>query len=138
MTEEERLQQVARDQPPFANLIGVRLVSAIPDRIVFELPVTPALANRNGVLHGGALMTLADNAGGTGAFMNLPEGSRTITLESKTNFTRAIRVGDVARATAVPLHVGGRTQIWQTTISRGDGKLAAIVTQTQMVIDWAP
>ena len=64
------------------------------------------------------------------------QGKTTTTLESKTNFLRPIRLGDVARAVSLPLHIGRTTQIWQTTITRGDGKAAAIVTQTQVVIDW--
>lgn len=135
MNDDQRLQQVAHNQPDFAIHIGAHLVSATPGRVEFEMPVTQALANRNGVLHGGAIMGLADNAGGTGTFMNLPEGKATTTLESKTNFLRPIRLGDVARAVSLPLHIGRTTQIWQTTITRGDGKTAAIVTQTQMVID---
>ena len=136
MNDDQRLQQVADNQPDFAIHIGARLVSATPERVEFEMPVTQALANRNGVLHGGAIMGLADNAGGTGTFLNLPDGKSTTTLESKTNFLRPIRLGDVARAVSLPLHLGRTTQNWQTTITRGDGKVAAIVTQTQMVIDW--
>lgn len=130
------LPDVARNQPAFAGHLGMRVVAARPDRVEFELPVTPELANRNGVLHGGAIMALADNAGGTATFLNLPEGRSTTTIESKTNFLRPVRIGDVARAVAVPLHLGRTTQIWQTTVTRGDGKTAAIVTQTQMVLDW--
>lgn len=137
MDDEQAVRQVADDQPDFAIHIGARLVSATRERVEFEMPVTQALANRNGVLHGGAIMGLADNAGGTGTFLNLPGGKSTTTLESKTNFLRPIRLGDVARAVSLPLHLGRTTQIWQTTITRGDGKVAAIVTQTQMVIDWS-
>lgn len=133
---DDQPKQDADDLPEFAVHIGARLVSATPERVELEMPVTRALANRNGVLHGGAIMGLADNAGGTGTFMNLPDGKTTTTLESKTNFLRPIRLGDVARAVSLPLHIGRTTQIWQTTITRGDGKAAAIVTQTQMVIDW--
>lgn len=136
MTEHERLWRLAGDQPEFALHLGSRLISATPDRVEFEMPVTAALANRNGVLHGGAIMGLADNAGGTATFLNLPEGKTTTTLESKTNFLRPIRIGDVARAVAEPLHRGRTTQVWQTTVSRGDGKVAAIVTQSQLVLDW--
>ena len=96
--------------------------------------VTPELINRNGVLHGGAIMALADNLGGTGAFINLAEGQGTTTIESKTNFLRAVPAGDVLRALSIPLHRGRTTQVWQTTLYRGDGKVAAIVTQTQMVL----
>ena len=128
--------RIAFDQPAFAQLLGFRLISADPDAVLGELSVTQDMANRNGVMHGGAIMAMADNMGGTATMINLPEGKTTTTLESKTNFLRAIRIGDVASARCVPLHKGRTTMVWQTTITRGDGKTAAIVTQTQLVIDW--
>ena len=134
----DRLRQIAENQPDYATHIGAKLISATPERVEFHMEVTPQLANRNGVLHGGALMGLADNAGGTATHLHLTEGKATTTLESKTNFLRPVRLGDTARAVTVPLHLGRTTQIWQTTITRNDGKVAAIVTQTQMVIDWKP
>ena len=135
MTREE-LDRIAFDQPAFARLLGFRLVSAEPDEVLAELSVTEDLSNRNGVMHGGAIMALADNIGGTATMINLPQGKTTTTLESKTNFLRPIRIGDTAHARCVALHRGRTTMIWQTTITRGDGKAAAIVTQTQVVIDW--
>lgn len=132
----ESLKLIAENQPEFANHLGVRLISASPDKVVMEMEVTPALANRNGVLHGGAIMSIADNAGGTATFLNIPDGKSTTTLDSKTNFLRPIRIGDVARATCEPLHRGRTIQVWQTTVTRGDGQVAAIVVQTQMVLDW--
>ena len=129
-------RRIAADQPAFAGHLGMRLVEATPDRVEMVMPVAEALTNRNGVLHGGAIMALADNAGGTATFLNLPEDKSTTTLESKTNFLRPIRLGDTARGICEPLHRGRTTMIWQTRILRDDGKLAAIVTQTQMVIDW--
>ena len=135
MTREE-LDRIAFDQPAFARLLGFRLISAEPDEVLAELSVTQDLSNRNGVMHGGAIMALADNIGGTATMINLPQGKTTTTLESKTNFLRPIRIGDTARARCVPLHKGRTTRVWQTTITRGDGKPAAIVTQTQVVIDW--
>ncbi|MBV0890278.1 PaaI family thioesterase [Paracoccus sp. Z118] len=129
-------ERIAFDQPAFAHLLGFRMISVQKDELVAEMEVTPELANRNGVMHGGAIMALADNIGGTATIINLPPGKSTTTLESKTNFLRPIRVGDKATARCVPLHRGRTTMVWQTTISRGDGKPAAIVTQTQVVIDW--
>ena len=123
-------------QPEFARHLGARLVLATAERVEFEMEVTPLLSNNNGVLHGGAIMGLADHAGGTGTYLHLPKGKATTTLESKTNFLRPVRLGDTARAVSVPLHLGRTTQVWQTTITRGDGKTAAIITQTQMIIDW--
>jgi 1,4-dihydroxy-2-naphthoyl-CoA hydrolase len=86
------------------------------------------------VLHGGALMALADNLGGTATIANLPNGARTATIESKTNFFAPIPIGDTAYAECTPLHRGRSTMVWQTRITRNDGKLCAIVTQTQIVI----
>lgn len=125
-----------RTLPPFALLIGSRLISLRPEEVVIEMEVGEEHLNRNGVLHGGAFLGLADNAGGTCASANLPEGRATTTIESKTNFLRPIRLGDTARATAAPLHVGATTMLIQVTITRGDGKVAALTTQTQMVMEW--
>ncbi|MDO5657587.1 MAG: PaaI family thioesterase [Paracoccus sp. (in: a-proteobacteria)] len=122
--------------PHFAKMLGLRLVSHSPDEVVMEMDVTPDHANGNGVLHGGAILGLADNTGGLAAVLTLGPGQATTTIESKTNFMRPVRIGDVARATARPLHKGSTTQIWQSTITRGDGKVAAIVTQTQMIMEW--
>ena len=120
MTREE-LDRIAFDQPAFARLLGFRLVSAEPDEVLAELSVTEDLSNRNGVMHGGAIMALADNIGGTATMINLPQGKTTTTLESKTNFLRPIRIGDTAHARCVALHRGRTTMIWQTTITRDDG-----------------
>ena len=124
------------DQPPFASFMGMRILEATPDRVVAELTVTENLTNRNGVLHGGALMAFADNLGGTAATANLPaSGGSTATIESKTNFFTAIPIGDTAYAECTPLHRGRTTMVWQTRITRGDGKLCALVTQTQLVLE---
>ena len=136
MTETDRLRAIAEAQPEFSRMLGIRLIEASPDRVVMELPVTPELSNRNGVMHGGAVLGLTDNTGGTGATLNLKDGENTTTLESKVNFLRPIRIGDLARATATPLHIGSTTQIWEIVVTRGDGKVAARVTQTQMTIRW--
>ena len=133
---EDRLRQIANEQPEFSKLLGIQLIEATPERVVMDLPVTEALSNRNGVMHGGAILGLTDNAGGTASSINLKPGQNTVTLESKVNFLRPIRIGDVARATVTPVHLGGTTRIWDIAITRGDGKLAAKVTQTQMTIAW--
>jgi 1,4-dihydroxy-2-naphthoyl-CoA hydrolase len=129
-----RLQLIADMQPPFANLLGATIVEAAPDRVVAEVPVREQLGNRNGVIHGGAVMAIADNLGGTATFLNLPKGAGTTTIESKTNFFAAVAIGDTLRAECTPLHRGRTTMVWQTRIMRGDGRLAAIVTQTQLVM----
>lgn len=129
---------VVAGQPPFARHLGMRIVSARPDEVVAEMTAVPELINRNGVLHGGAVMALADNTGGTATFIHLAAGETTTTVESKTNFFRAVPAGDTVRAVATLLHNGRRTKVWQTAIYRGDGKLAAQVTQTQMILPPAP
>lgn len=131
---ERRMRSVAEAQPPFAGMIGSRLVSVEPDRVVAELLVTEAHGNRNGVLHGGAVMGFADNLGGTAAFINLPEGASTTTIESKTNFFAAVPVGETVRGECTPLHRGRTTMVWQTKITRQDGRVAALVIQTQLVL----
>ena len=130
----DRMAAIAAAQPPFARHLGLRLLSAAPDRVEADLPVVPALLNRNGTLHGGAVMALADNMGGTLTFLTLGEGEGTATIESKTNFFRPVAAGDVARAVSTILHRGRRTVVVQTVITRGDGKMAAQVVQTQMVM----
>ena len=87
------------------------------------------------MLHGGAVMAFADTLGAIATVANLPEGTGTTTIESKTNFFAAILLGDTARAECTPLHRGRTTMVWQTRITRGDGRLCALVTQTQMVLD---
>lgn len=124
----------AYDQPAFAKFLGLRIVEVTPERVVAELPMRDELVNRFGVMHGGAVMALADNLGGTATTANLQAGQRTTTIESKTNFFASVPVGDVARAECTPLHRGRTTMVWQTRITRGDGRLCAIVTQTQLVI----
>ncbi len=128
------VQAIADAQPPFARLIGQTVTHASRDRVTAEMVVGESHGNRNGVLHGGALMGFADNLGGTASFMNLPAGASTTTIESKTNFFAAIKVGNTAYGECTPLHRGRTTMVWQTRITRGDGKLAALVTQTQMII----
>jgi 1,4-dihydroxy-2-naphthoyl-CoA hydrolase len=125
----------AADQPEFAHYLGIKLLTVSPDRVEAELAVREEFKNRGGVMHGGALMGYADSLGGTAATANLKPGQRTATIESKTNFFAGIPIADTARAECVPLHRGRTTIVLQTKITRGDGRLAAIVTQTQIVMD---
>jgi uncharacterized protein (TIGR00369 family) len=134
MTEDDRISRLAEAQPPFARLMGLRIVSAMPDRLMAEIEVVADLTNRNGTLHGGAVMAIADNLGGTATVLNIADDERTVTIESKTNFIRTVPAGDTVRAVTEPLHKGRTTMVWQTRITRGDGTLAAIVTQTQLVL----
>jgi 1,4-dihydroxy-2-naphthoyl-CoA hydrolase len=121
-------------QPPFAELMGMKITHVSRDKVLAELFVRDELENRMGVLHGGAIMGFADNIGGTATMVNLPKGARTATIESKTNFFAPIPIGDTAHAECTPLHRGKSTMVWQTRITRNDGRLCAIVTQTQIVI----
>jgi uncharacterized protein (TIGR00369 family) len=119
---------------PFAKMLGVKMTLVTKDRLEAELYVTPDHCTIPATLHGGALMAFADNMGGCGAFLNMPEGMMTTTVESKTNFLRPVPVGQKALAVTTPVHLGKSLQVWKTEISREDGKLAAIVTQTQMIL----
>jgi len=125
----------AKSQPAIAQFLGLKITEVTRERITAELAAREELNNRHGIMHGGAIMALADNLGGTGATANLKPGQRTATIESKTNFFASIPIGDVAYAECVPLHRGRTTMVWQTRVTRGDGKLCALVTQTQIVID---
>ena len=120
-------------EPLFPGLMGVRVTEVAGDRVVAEMPVRADLCTAGGILHGGAYMAFADELGGQAAGLNLPPGATTTTIESKTNFFRASPPGRL-RAEAVPLHVGRRTIVVQTTVYTPDGKRAALVTQTQLVI----
>jgi 1,4-dihydroxy-2-naphthoyl-CoA hydrolase len=119
---------------PFTKLVGVKVISRTPERSEAELVVREELCNRRLVMHGGAVMAWGDTMGGMTASAALPKGHRTATIESKTNFFAPIPMNDKARAICTPLHTGRTTIVLQTNITRGDGKLAAIVTQTQIVL----
>ena len=134
MTEYTDLELVQKFMPPFGRFLGIEVVEASKDKIVAHLPVREELCTYPNILHGGAVMGLADNLGAMATVLNLPKGGTTTTIESKTNFTAAIPMGKVAVATCTPIHRGRTTQVWETRIARGeDGKLAAVVTQTQLV-----
>jgi uncharacterized protein (TIGR00369 family) len=124
----------AYDYPGVALTLGLTFTDLSRDRVTAELPARPELANRKNILSGGVLMALADILGGTAASANLPPGARTTTIESKTNFFAPVALGDTVFAECTPLHRGRTTMVWQTKITRGDGRLAAIVTQTQLVL----
>jgi uncharacterized protein (TIGR00369 family) len=119
---------------PFARLMGIEVVSVAPDRVEATLKVRDDLCTSPAVLHGGAIMAFADTVGAIATIANLPADAWTTTIESKTNFLAAIPVGDTARAECTPIHKGRTTMVWQTRITRGDGRAAAHVIQTQMVI----
>jgi len=123
------------ESPPFTTLLGVKVLHRSPERTEAELTVREELCNRRGVLHGGAVMALGDTLGGMTASISLPDGGRTATIESKTNFFAAVPQGDTAHAICMPLHRGRTTIVLETRITRGVGKLAAIVTQTQLIFE---
>jgi uncharacterized protein (TIGR00369 family) len=118
---------------PFADHLGVELVESTPERVVGRLKVRPELCTIPAVLHGGAVMALADTLGAIATLANVAEGQWTTTIESKTNFLAAVPEGEVATAECTPLHRGKTTMVWQTKITREDGRVAAYVTQTQLV-----
>ena len=122
------------DPLPFAKLLGLELVTITPDRVEAVLRVREDLCTRPAVLHGGAVMALADTVGAIATLVNLAEGATTSTIKSKTNFFAAVPVGDTARAECTPLHRGRTTMVWQTKITRNDGRVAALVIQTQLVM----
>ncbi len=120
---------------PFSDLMGVEIVAREKTRVIGRLKVREDLCTSGGILHGGAYMAFADALGAIGGVLNLASGTWTTTLESKTNFFRGAPVGSIIMGEATPLHVGRRTSVWQTRITNEDGKLMAMVTQTQMTIE---
>jgi uncharacterized protein (TIGR00369 family) len=124
--------------PAFAKLLGVVVKEVSPEIVRVEVAVREDHNNRNGIMHGGAIMGIADHCGGMATIANLRPDQMTTTLESKTNFLAAIPIGDVITAECTPVHRGRTTMVWQTRIIRSDGKLAAVVTQTQLVMPRPP
>ena len=120
---------------PFSNLMGVEIVERSKDRVVGKLLVREDLCTAGGILHGGAHMAFADALGAVGGVLNLAPGARTTTLESKTNFLGSAKVGTTVTGEATPLHIGRRSSVWQTKITNDEGKLLALVIQTQMTME---
>jgi 1,4-dihydroxy-2-naphthoyl-CoA hydrolase len=119
---------------PFAELLGIKIVGATADRVTAEMRVRADLCTRPDVLHGGAIMAFADTLGAIATVLNLREGASTTTLESKTNFLAPAPIDTTVVAECTPVHRGRRTMVWQTRISTSEGRLVALVTQTQLVI----
>src|SRR5438105_7275011 len=119
--------------PPFAELIGIEVVEAHPERVVGRIQIGPQHSNGRDQAHGGAIMSLADTLGAIGTVLNLPKGAVTTTIESKTNFLAAAR-GAELKGEAMPLHIGRNTMVWQTTIRDANDRRVAVVTQTQLVL----
>jgi len=129
------LEKIKSIKLPFADLKGVVFTDASLERVVAKMLVRPDLCTANNHVHGGALMAFADSVGAAATIVNLPPDAKgTTTLESKTNFISGAKEGTTLIATATPIHRGRRTQVWQTRLESEDGKLVALVIQTQMVL----
>ena len=120
---------------PFSDLMGVEITEREKTRVVGRLTVRDDLCTAGGILHGGAYMAFADTLGAIGGVLNLRDGAGTTTLESKTNFLGSARVGQTITGETTPLHIGRRSSVWQTRVTGEDGKLLALVIQTQMTIE---
>lgn len=127
-----------RLEPLFPGLMGVRLVLLEPERVVADLVVRPDLCTAGGILHGGAIMAFADTLGAVGTLVNLPAGRMTTTTDSSTKFIAGAKVGTTVRGESTALHRGRTTMVWHTHLTNADGRLCAVVTQTQLVLDARP
>lgn len=121
--------------PPFSRLLDIRFLDATPDRVVAEMVVREDLCTTPAILHGGAIMAFADTLGACATVINLQKGYSTTTIESKTNFFAPAPVGTKVTGECLPLHRGRRTMAWQTRVTGENGKLIAVITQTQMVLE---
>jgi len=122
-------------EPLFPGLMGVRLTEVTPERVVAQMPVRPDLCTAGGILHGGAYMAFADTLGAVGTVVNLAAGKTTTTTDSSTKFMARAKVNTVVTGESIALHRGRTTMVWQTLIRNADGRLCAVVTQTQLIMD---
>ena len=116
------------------DLLGIEFTDVTPDKVIAQLAVRKDLCTIGDNLHGGAIMAFADTLGAVAAILNMPQGARTTTIESKTNFIGGASMGSRVTGESVPVHKGRTTVVCQTTIRSEAGKLVALVTQTQLVI----
>ena len=130
----DKLQLLNNVKLPFAEVLGLKFTAASETLVKAEMVVRPDLCTRPDILHGGAVMAFADTLGAAATVLNLPEGKGTTTIESKTNFVGAAKAGQTLIAIATPIHRGRRTQVWQTRIETGDGRLVSVTSQTQLVL----
>ena len=121
--------------PLLPGTLGVRLLETTPERVLGEMAVLPGLCTAGGILHGGAYMAFADTLGAVGTVVNLRRGQTTTTTDSSTKFIAGAKLGTVVTGESIALHRGRRTQVWQTNIRNAEGKLCAVDTQTQLIID---
>lgn len=133
MGERPEITELVRSQMPLGETLEMRFFGS-GDEVDATLDWAPELCTADGILHGGVLMALADSAGAVCAFFNMPAGSRTSTIESKTNFLGAVRSGEV-RARSRPLHIGRTTVVVETDVFDESGRLVARTMQTQAVLD---
>ncbi|MDG2473885.1 MAG: PaaI family thioesterase [Paracoccaceae bacterium] len=133
-TSKDLLKSLRENQPSFSKFLGMIIVEANETQVFAEMLVKEEFSNRNGVMHGGAIMAFADNIAGTATFLHLEKGMSTTTIESKTNFFRPIKIGDLIKAQCDILKKGKKIVVLQTTIYRPDKKIAAIITQTQIIL----
>ena len=126
------LQQLL--EPLFPGLMGVTLVEVSPERVVAVMEVRPDLCTTGGNLHGGACMAFADTLGAVGTIVNLPPGCTTTTTDSSTKFIAGAKVGTNVRGESIALHRGQTTMVWQTSVTGENGRLCAVVAQTQLVL----
>lgn len=129
----QSIQQIL--DPLFPGLMGLRLVEVSPERVVAQIDVRPDLCTTGGAMHGGAIMAFADTLGAVGTFLNMPQGKRTTTTDSSTKFIGAAPVNTTVTGECVAFHRGRTTMVWQTTVKSAQGKLVAVVTQTQLLLD---
>ncbi len=129
------LDQVQDRLPPFSKLLGIRLRDVAPERVTAELAIRDDLCTLPSIAHGGVLMAFADTLGAVATVVNLPAGATTTTLESKTNFFAPAPAGTTVTGECIPLHRGRRTMAWQTRVTDAEGRLLALVTQTQLVLE---
>lgn len=116
------------------ELLGIQLVEVTPDKVLATLKVRPELCTTGKILHGGTIMAFADTLGAVGTFASMQPGYTTATIESKTNFVGGAAEGSTVTGESTPVHKGKTTQVWQTRITSAEGKLVALVTQTQIVM----
>jgi uncharacterized protein (TIGR00369 family) len=128
----EMLQERSKDL--FPGLLGIEYLEAAPELVKARLTVRPDLCTVGDILHGGAIMAFADTLGAVATVLNLPQGARTATIESKTNFVKAAPVNTQVIGECTPIHRGKSTMTWQTRVLTEEGKLAALVIQTQIVL----
>lgn len=121
-------------EPLFPGSIGVRILEIEPERVLAEMAVRPELCSPGGILHGGAYMAFADTLGAVGTVATLSSGKETTTIDSSTKFMASAKVNSVVRGESVALHRGRSTMVWQTSITNAEGKLCAVVTQTQLLL----